>query len=88
MKPPVKTSTSWKRIAETSSVDDAGILHVTYHVMDLGSGDDFTVSISGRGESLAGLFVGAMQVSAAFLARDAGIPIAENITTKSLATVH
>lgn len=64
MPPTTLASTRWKQLGDTAEVDDQGVLHASFHVMDTDSGHDFTVTLSGVGAVNAGYFLGALLATA------------------------
>jgi hypothetical protein len=65
-------TTRWKQLAVTSDLDAEGILHTSMHVMEVGSGEDFTITFSGRGAADTGYFIGALLTCAQALKKAAG----------------
>lgn len=80
MNAPKMTFTRWKRLGATAEVDENGIIHASYHFMEVDSGEDFTVTISGRAKANAGLLIGALEAAAATLREAAGVPQPDSTT--------
>lgn len=85
---PEKTSTRWKHLATTSELDSDGILHTSLHVVELNSGEDFVVSLSGRGEAASGYFIGALMAATAIWKNAAGEEQLSNTTLVPSARTH
>lgn len=86
MHPPVKTSMQWKQLAATCEVAD-GITHNSLHLVDLVTGYDFTVTVSGIGSVNAGFWAGAL-TAAAHIFQDAAGVETSSTTTAQQPTSH
>lgn len=88
MNTPTKTSTRWKHLASTSDVDADGTIHTNMHFMEMTTGHDFTVSLSGNGFADAALFVGALLAAAAAIRKVTGMPQDDNTTLVPSTKAH
>lgn len=80
MKSPPMTSTQWKQLATVADLDSDGILHASVHFLELNSGEEFTVSISGRARADAGYWIGALTAALSVWQMAADVPLSPNAT--------
>lgn len=77
---------AWKQLAATAETAD-GITHNSLHLVDLVSGHDFTVTVSGIGSVNGGIWAGALTAAAHIFQDAAGVePI--STTTAQQPTSH
>lgn len=81
MTPPVKTSMQWKQLAATCETAD-GITHNSLHLVDIITGYDFTVTVSGVGSVNAGYWAGALTAAAGIFQRAAGVTTLSETTAQ------
>lgn len=81
MKSPAKAQPQqWRQLAATSEQDSDGLLHATLHLMDINSGEDFTVTVTGRAKAGTEFWVGAMTAATGVYRNAAGEPPLANTT--------
>lgn len=88
MNTPTKTSTRWKQLGTTAEVDAQGVMHTSFHFMELNSGEDLTVSVSGHAKADVGYFIGVLEAVAATFRNAAGLPQPEHTTLVPSTKAH
>lgn len=73
MNTPEKVTQQWRQLAATSTTDEDGTVHLSIHVMDVNSGHDFVVTITGDKSLNGGYFVGAMYAATELMRGAAGM---------------
>jgi hypothetical protein len=61
---PHQSETRWQHLGTTSDVAEDGQMTASFHVVEMHSGEEFTISVTGRGAANGGLFMGALLVAA------------------------
>lgn len=74
----MQSQTQWRQLAITTNVDEDR-LTISSHLMEMTTGEEFTVSVTGRGKADAGLFRGAAKVLSSIIAKSYG-EVTEGVT--------
>lgn len=88
MPTPKIVSTQWKHLATTSEVEADGTLHSSVHIMEVVSGHDFVVTVSGHGQVDGAYWTGALQAALALWQQATGQPLSESTSVVPPNTSH
>lgn len=88
MPTPKIVSTRWKHLATTSDVEADGTLHSSIHIMETESGEDFVVTLSGRGAADGAYWIGALKAAVAVWQQATGQPLSESTSIVPPNTSH